>query len=172
MTQQNYLESGALMSDCGRYRYRLWRRWEGGEGIVSFIMLNPSTADGLEDDPTIKKCVGFARRWGFQGLEVANLYAWRATKPEEMRRADDPIGPDNNKALRKNLRRADLAVCAWGAKADICRAAWFCGLAHSMGVDLHALDTNADMSPRHPLFIAADSKPDPFDHLSPAGIAG
>lgn len=104
---------GALISECGLYRYRLWRRWGIGPH-ATWIMLNPSTADADLDDPTIRRCIGFARAWGFSAIEVVNLFALRATNPRELGRSADPIGPDNDRHLSEAGRAAELRIAAWG----------------------------------------------------------
>lgn len=113
----NYLEAGAVISDCGLYRYTLTRRWaESAERVatVVFCMLNPSTADGAQDDPTIRRCVSFAKAWGFAGLIVVNLFALRATRPSDLPKARDPIGPENN-FYTTAMIAGRTVVCAWGA---------------------------------------------------------
>ena len=108
--------SGAVFSLCERYRYKLWRVWDPARplGCVMFLMLNPSTATDAEDDPTIRRCIGYARSWGYGGLCVGNLFAYRATDPTELRRADHPVGPDNDRALRAMVAQCGLVVAAWG----------------------------------------------------------
>src|SRR6185369_17379869 len=100
----------AVISKCGKYRYSLRREWIGGAGTVCFIMLNPSTADASVDDPTIRRCIGFAQRWGYQILEVVNLYAYRATRPRDMFAAADPVGPENEYYLCKAALGAGLRI--------------------------------------------------------------
>ena len=95
-----FMKSDAVISDCGKYRYRLTRKWGYGRPC-GFIMLNPSTADALHDDPTIRRCVGFAKAWGCGALIVVNLFAVRATSPREMMRADDPVGPENKEHVQR-----------------------------------------------------------------------
>jgi hypothetical protein len=108
-------DSGAELSPCRRYRYRLWRRWSDGP-VVNFVMLNPSTADAEQDDPTVRRCVGFAKSWGAGGLVVTNLYALRSTDPKALWTADDPVGPENAFHLGSGALGADTVVCAWGAE--------------------------------------------------------
>ena len=87
------MERSANFSRCRRYRYALWRRWAPGDDYVLLVGLNPSTADHRRDDPTIRRCIGFARDWGYSGLCVANLFAFRATYPRDLFAADDPVAP-------------------------------------------------------------------------------
>lgn len=114
---------GAVLSDDGRYRYTLARELSlftpGSEGTVLFVMLNPSTADALLDDATIRRCIGFAKRWGFSRLTVGNLYALRATDPRELALADDPVGPDNDYWLGALAEAAEQVVYAWGGNAMV-----------------------------------------------------
>ncbi len=109
--------SGAVISDCGKYRYTLEREWMTGQGTCLFVMLNPSTADASEDDPTIRRCIGFAQRWGYQRLTVGNLFAYRATDPLGLREVplDVAIGPENDDHLCDLSHGASLIVAAWGA---------------------------------------------------------
>lgn len=117
--------SGASLSSDGRYRYELTRRWDNSTSTVTYVMLNPSTADASVDDPTIRRCIGFAQSHGFGGLRVLNLYAFRATQPKDMFRAIDPVGPENDTYLG-NLDTGSTVVAAWGAHArpDRVRQAW------------------------------------------------
>lgn len=154
---------GAHISDDGRYRYGLIRRWGDGTA-ATFVMLNPSTADGEQDDPTIRRCVGFARALGCDALLVVNLYAWRATKPEDLWTAEDPVGPENDYRLERHIRAAASAdrplVAAWGANAreDRVRA-----VIAMRGADrLTALGVTKDGAPRHPLYLPASARPTPW----------
>jgi len=148
------LTGGATFSRDRRYRYRLWRRWDRGRPVVAFVMLNPSTADARRDDPTIRRCVGFAQRWGYGGIEVVNLYAYRATDPRALRTVRDPVGPGNRRHMRRALRRAALVVLAWGANAHGDRLTGV-GQAHCLGL------TRAGQ-PRHPLYLRRDVRPEPY----------
>jgi len=105
------MRSGADISPCGKYRYELWRRWDKGPELV-WILLNPSKADAVEDDPTVRKCIGFSHRWGYAGIRVVNLFAYRATSPADLFAAEDPIGPENDKVIR--LRCKWDCIAAWG----------------------------------------------------------
>lgn len=152
----------AVISDCGHYRYRLERRWSDAPPLP-FVMLNPSTADAMEDDPTIRRCMGFARREGAGGIVVANLYAYRATKPEEMMRAAAPLGADNVEVLGNVAIEAVAAgqsiVCAWGAN---CKGESAIRIFKHAGARLVCLGKTKDGSPRHPLYVRADQPLEPF----------
>lgn len=114
---------GATLSEDRCYRYDLWRRWDDGP-LLAWIMLNPSTGDAEVDDATLRRCMGFARRDGYAGIVVRNLFAYRSTKPASLRLADDPVGPDNDTWLEQLAGdRFGVAqvVAAWGAGAGLQR---------------------------------------------------
>jgi len=153
---------GAFFSPGGTYRYRLWREWGDPERRVTFVMLNPSTATADRDDPTIRKCVTLATRWGFGALDVVNLFAWSATRPAGLvhaglRRA---VGPRNDDELRAGIERAARIVLAWGSHralrdAIVARAVAVRGVvfAHGEARDVGHLGCNEDGSPKHPLYL-------------------
>ena len=147
----------ARISDCGRYRYVLMRRWNEDGPMLPFLMLNPSTADALVDDPTIRRCIGFARREGFGAIHVLNLYAWRATKPADCFAAPDPVGPQNDAYLTMEFQAAVTGmhpvVAAWGAHARPDRVAAVRALAPA-ALDLRCLGVTKDGHPRHPLYVS------------------
>lgn len=163
----------ALLSPDGVYRYTLHRGW-GARGSASavFVMLNPSTADAHLDDPTIRRCVGFAKRLGCGGLKVVNLYAYRATSPDDMfaarRAGNDIIGPENDEILWATLYVAAHhdrpVVAAWGAEADQARVAEVVSMARAAGVEFQALGVTKHGAPRHPLYLRADSELTPWEH--------
>ena len=149
---------GATLSLDGVYRYRLSRCWGNGPK-ATFIMLNPSTADAMQDDPTIRRCIGFARAWGMGGLYVGNLFAYRATKPEAMLAAPDPVGPENRDHLEwlcyRAAKNGGVVVCAWGAhggymEQDKTFLGWMDGLA----IQPMCLGATKGGAPRHPLYVA------------------
>ena len=154
-----YTAKTAIVSACGRYRYLLTRHWGGGSALP-FVMLNPSTADADLDDPTIRRCVGFAVREGCGGVEIANLYAWRATKPEELWPIADPYGPDNDAALAGVARRAVAAgmpvVCAWGAYGG--RNNRPLVLMQQTGAVFLCLGRTEGGQPRHPLYVRRNQR--------------
>lgn len=153
-------DCGAEFSECGRYRYTLTRRWDAGAPAL-FIMLNPSTATATQDDPTIRRCIGYARDWGFAGLTVLNLYAYRATDPRELWKVDNPVGPGNDNYLVKHLKEAWLneapAIAAWGAHARPDRVAAVMRMPHTRR--LQALGTTKAGAPRHPLYMPKTAEP-------------
>lgn len=100
------------------YRYTLWRLWALERGLVQFIGLNPSTADETNDDPTIRRCIGFAKAWGYGGICMTNLFAFRATRPSDMTREREPVGPDNDGWLAETANVASLTVAAWGVRGS------------------------------------------------------
>lgn len=155
---------GAQLSPCGRYRYSLERRWGSGPAVL-FVMLNPSTADGLEDDPTIRRCVGFAQRWGAGSLHVTNLFAHRATKPEAVLRIPDVReleGPDYWTGMREVLATEGLdrrVVCAWGAHGShLGKGPQMLAHLRAQGFTPVALSRTKDGSPGHPLYLPASSE--------------
>lgn len=146
-----------------RYRYRLMYDWGGSRRRVAFIMLNPSTADEHVLDPTIRRCIGFAKRWGFEGIDVVNLFAWRSTDPSALAQVADPIGPDNDRAIRDTLRRSSLAVAAWGADTIAQdRSLVVECLAAGLRTPLFCLATTTHGHPRHPLYVAAAAALRPY----------
>ena len=107
-------KKGATISDCGKYRYWLTRIWNDSKLKILWIMLNPSTADENEDDPTIRRCIGFAKQWGYGGICVANLYAYRATDKTALSKVTDPVGQDNRWYIDEYYESNMLIVLAYG----------------------------------------------------------
>lgn len=170
------VEREAVLSPCERYRYTLTRRWGSGSAVV-FIMLNPSTADALEDDPTIRRCVGFAKRLGHDAIGVVNLFAWRATDPADLvaawRRGVDIVGPDNNylTAAALGVPHANVLapiIAAWGAGPSgvdtDTRAAQVLAIArtHHPERRLACLGYTKAGAPRHPLYLPANADLTPW----------
>lgn len=158
------IEKTADISSCGLYRYLLTRRWADGD-MLGFVMLNPSTADASIDDPTIRRCMGFARRENLSGIIVANIFGFRAIQPVQLLKAADPIGPGNDEAIRTVAKTAKLIVCAWGAG----RSGRFSyagrravGILKAEGAALVCLGRTTNREPRHPLYIRADQPLEPF----------
>ena len=107
------MKMSAKLSPCGTYRYELHRTWDSSLPCVLFICLNPSTADHTRDDHTSRVCINYATRWGYGGLVIANLFAYRSTDPQGLKNTPDPVGPENNRVLRKLCKKADMVICAW-----------------------------------------------------------
>lgn len=158
--------SGAVISDDEKYRYALWRRWREpsrhpffDNGLATFVMLNPSTADAMTDDPTVRRCKGFAESWGYEGMIVVNLFAYRATDPSELvpLSEQEAQGPDNYRWLENALSCTMTRVAAWGGKVPNGKAEYLLGLLQRW--DLRALKINKDGSPAHPLYLPKDLSP-------------
>jgi hypothetical protein len=153
------VHKSAILSPDGVYRYTLGRRWGDG-AYVNFVMLNPSKADATEDDPTIRRCVGFVRSWGHDALVVTNLYALRSTDPKALMMHPAPIGPENDAELEVRALCAGLVVCAWGAdRAVKGRAGRVVRLLRGKGVMLHHLGLTKAGHPGHPLFLRGTLTP-------------
>lgn len=153
------IETGALFSECLKWRYQLWRVW-GGEGpLVCFIGLNPSTADALQNDPTVRRCMGFARDFGGSGLLMCNAFAYRATLPQDMKRADEPIGRDNDKWLLDAARRSSLVIAAWGIHGEFQNRG---AAVRRLVPRLHHLGLTSGGYPKHPLYLSASIRPQSF----------
>jgi len=151
----------ARFDGTGRYRYELTRAWGDGP-LACWIMLNPSTADATRDDPTIRRCVAFSRDRGFGSLVVVNLFALRATRPGELASARDPVGPGNDGAISRAVRRSDEVVVAWGRHAALLSRGERL-LRMLAGTRLLALGVNRDATPRHPLYVRASTSFIRFD---------
>jgi hypothetical protein len=150
------IKKSAVISDCGKYRYQLTRTWDETKHVVTFIMLNPSTADADLDDATVRKCMGFAQRWNCGGIAVGNLFAFRETSPAVMKRAADPVGPDNWHHLETLCRLSDFVVCAWGTNGNFKRQdeKFYGKCAHAWGVTPQVLRiTPKTHMPEHPLYV-------------------
>lgn len=154
---QSYIRSDACISECGQYRYRLYRQWDESRPDVLFVMLNPSTADHRTDDRTITRCVGFARNWGYGGLLVGNLFALRSTDPAELYKSDDPTGPYNDAALQDMAAQVDVIVAAWGNYGAFQNRG--CEVLRMLPGKCHALQLNKSGHPAHPLRLRSDLKP-------------
>lgn len=152
----------AILSDCGRYRYSLTRQWGAGPRVC-WLMLNPSTADAEKDDPTIRKCVGFSKAWGYGSLVVVNLFAWRSTDPRALRAAEDPVGPENDGAIERAAGTSVRVIAAWGAhlrgSGRYARGAHVRALVARRGVPVYHLGFTADGDPRHPLMLPYRTAP-------------
>jgi len=151
----------ARISPCSKYRYRLTREWGDGESIT-FVMLNPSTADSNIDDPTIRRCMAFARREGAMGIAVVNLFALRSTDPRKLEGHDNPYGPDNFGALGEVLAGGRI-ICAWGAhQIAVNPGLAFRSRAKMLRTPLWCLGRTREGHPRHPLYVRSSQPLEPF----------
>jgi len=155
----NDMKREAEISECGQYRYSLSRIWDESKPTVLFIMLNPSTADATRDDPTIRRCIDFAQRWNYGGLVVGNLFAFRATKPQEMKMSKSPIGLRNDETLLRLAKESALVVAAWGKDGKHHQRDMKVRL---MIPHLHYLKLTNKGQPYHPLYLPATLVPIPF----------
>lgn len=152
--------STAVYSDCERYRYALTRTWDPAGRRVMFVMLNPSKATEVQNDPTVERCERRARALGFGAVQVTNIFAWRETDPHTMRRAAEPIGPDNDAAITDGAAWADQIFAAWGTHgAHLNRGAAVAALLRATGKPLYTLGLSKYGHPKHPLYISYRQQP-------------
>ena len=160
--QKGDASSEAVYSDCERYRYSLTRVWRCEGPRVLFVMLNPSTATEIQNDPTVERCERRARSLGFGGFAVANIFAFRATDPKVMRAAIDPIGPGNDVALLDLAQTAQI-ICAWGTHGEhLDRGHRVEMMLRQTGCALNHLGLTQSGAPKHPLYIGYDQQPQPW----------
>jgi hypothetical protein len=175
-------ERAHQFSPCRKYRYTLWREWHKDtlnlsaddeartiHQFVQFIGLNPSTADEVQDDPTVRRCIQFAKDWGYGAMCMTNIFAFRATDPTNMKAEVSPVAEldlrhlqnENDTWLQRISRSAGLIICAWGRHGNHLKR-------HERVLDLlsdrklHCLSVNADGTPAHPLYLPSILKPIPF----------
>lgn len=152
--------STALYSDCERYRFALTRTWDPDGKRVLFVMLNPSKATEVQNDPTVERCERRARALGFGAFQVTNIFAWRETDPHKMRKAADPVGPENDAILRNGAKWADTIIAAWGTHgAHLGRGPATEALLRGTGKPLHHLGLSKAGHPKHPLYISYGQQP-------------
>jgi hypothetical protein len=158
-----HIGSTARFSLDGRYRYELTRRWARGP-VACWVMLNPSTADAVTDDATIRRCTRFTRDWGLSGMVVVNLFAYRTVSPAELKREVAPIGPLNDEAIHDAAVRARVVIAAWGAHGSFMDRAnnVHDALNSFLLAPLTCLGMTMDGSPRHPLRLPASLRPEPY----------
>jgi len=151
--------SSAVFSECRTWRYALTRIWSYGKPMVAFIGLNPSTADEVKNDPTVRRCIGFAKLWGFGGMHMLNAFAFRATDPKDLKAATDPVGPDNDKWLKKIAKKVEFTIACWGNHGEF----------KNRGREVAALipklrcfRVTKERHPIHPLYLKRDLVHQPF----------
>lgn len=155
------LEDSAIFSPCRKWRYTLHRYWGDGPCVV-FLMFNPSTADESTNDATIRRCIGFAKRWEYGRLIILNLFSIRSTDPRGVIKDEDPIGPDNDHWILESLRDAEELILAWGCNQHMSsptlkiRPKTVIDNIKSTypSMPLKCLGTRKDGSPRHPLMLS------------------
>jgi len=161
--QKEETKSIAVYSDCEQYRYSLTRTWDSDADRVLFVMLNPSTATELQNDPTVERCERRARALGYGAFQVCNIFAYRATDPRDMRAQDDPTGPANDAAILKAAKWANDIVCAWGTHGEhLNRGPEVAKLLRRKKLPLTHLGLSKAGHPKHPLYISYSVQPEPW----------
>ena len=159
MKRRKFSKSGAVFSDCRKYRYALWRMWNEHMPIAMIIGLNPSTADQTRNAPTITRCINFSRSWGYGGVCVTNLCGFRATAPTELKAHHDPIGKENDAWVHEMAKGVAITVAAWGNHGKFLnRSDKFLTTLDQ----LHCIQMNKSGEPAHPLYLKAGLKPVPM----------
>jgi hypothetical protein len=157
--------STAVYSDCEKYRYSLTREWDTTGKRVLFVMLNPSTATEVQNDPTVERCERRARALGYGAFRVTNIFAWRATDPRDMKRATDPTGPENDATLVDGAAWADHIIAAWGAHGDhMARGFAVAEQLAALQVPLFHLGLTKAGHPKHPLYLPYLTQPEKWEH--------
>lgn len=153
-------EATATFSEDRVHRFLLTRTWDEVLPRVNFVMLNPSTADAFQLDPTNRRCVGFAREWGFGGVVTTNIFAFRSTDPKGLRTATDPIGAENDAFIVDAAQSCDVVIAAWGTHGALGgRGDEVRELLRGAGVPLSVLRVTAGGHPSHPLYLPAALRP-------------
>ena len=153
----NDLFKHAILSPCAKYRYALYRQWDKTLPSVMFLMLNPSTADARKDDPTIRKCMAYAKDWGYGGIVVGNIYAFRSKDPKDLLHCNDPIGPLNDSYLYELTNKYPMVICAWGNNLENPKR-----IKHLIGRGVrmtHCLELTKSGQPKHPLYLRGNLRP-------------
>lgn len=152
--------SWALYSPCETYRYALTRTWDEGGRRLTFVMLNPSTASEVKNDPTVERCERRARTLGYGAFRVTNIFAYRATDPRDLKAAAEPVGAGNDTALREGVDWADTVIAAWGAHgAHLGRGMEVRDLLRDTEAELFHLGLTMGGHPRHPLYVSYAQRP-------------
>ena len=152
--------AGAVFSACRRWRYLLWRRWDAKKPVANFLMLNPSTADEFQLDPSCTRARNYAGRWGFGGVLITNIFAWRSTDPSALKLVENPVGRGNDRAILKAAREAKIVVCAWGNHGlHRGRAGHVVALLGKQKIALNFLKMNDCGEPAHPLYLPGSLNP-------------
>ena len=147
------MNSNAVFSEDYAYRYVLWRIWDESKPKINFIGLNPSTADEIKDDATMRRCKRFAIEWGYGGFYMTNLFAFKATYPEDLKRAKDPVGRDNLKWILDIKNLCDVSVFVWGVNGNYLNQD---KVVLDLISDGFCIDISKDGYPKHPLYLKAN----------------
>lgn len=155
-----FIDRGALFSGCRQYRYALWRTWDERAPRALFIMLNPSTADEVANDPTVERCERRAVAMGMGSVWVVNLFALRSTDPEALYSHPEPIGAENDQTIMDAARNASVVICAWGKHGHFMkRGEAVAEMLKAAGITSHFLELNKDGTPKHPLYVGYAKQP-------------
>ena len=155
----NFEGSDAVFSNCRKYRYALWRRWDLEGPLILFIGLNPSTADEVKNDPTIRRCIGFAKDWGFGGVLIANLFAFRSTSPTKMKDQLEPIGKENDRWIGLLAEGSEMVIAAWGNHGAFLNR--FQQIQKRLP-EMKCMGLTSQNQPRHPLYLRRDTIPQDY----------
>lgn len=145
-----------IFSPCREYRYTLYREWDEGNRIVAFIGLNPSTADEIKNDPTVTRCINYAKKWGYSGMYMMNIFAYRATDPRVMKAHSEPIGSENDHYLSLVAKEAKIVIAAWGTHGKHLKRGQ---AVKNLIPGLHCLRVTKDGHPSHPLYLPGNLVP-------------
>jgi len=150
------LDYGAKFSKCRKYRYTLWRMWDLGKPKVMFIGLNPSTADEINNDPTVTRCINYSKSWGYGGMYMMNIFSFRTTYPSELIKCKNPIGIDNDQWIKRISKEVDKCIGAWGNYGNL-----FNRSEDILKIvpNLYCLKINGTGEPAHPLYLKSTLKP-------------
>lgn len=155
----------ASFSRCGNYRYSLKREWDIETKKLTFVGLNPSTADANTNDPTIRRCIGLTKQWGYGGFEIVNLFAYRTPTPQMLKKARDPVGPRNSYYLRRALRDSSMVVLIWGNHGSMFDQDEAM-LKRLEGQQCYCVGQTTCGAPRHPLYVKNGTKLQVFNQIS------
>ena len=153
------MEKNAVIDPTGLYRYSLSREWDADGSRIVFVMLNPSRADGNIDDPTIRRCLGFAQTWGYGSLEVVNLFAYRTSHPNVLRHVTDPVGPDNDLYLKEAVDLAHMIILAWGNGGSLEKRSQKVIKYLNNRKNIYCLGITKTGQPLHPLYVKKYTQP-------------
>lgn len=154
------INNECVFSPDRKYRYTLWRVWEPNKQYCMFIGLNPSKADEIVNDNTVRRCINYSKDWGYGALCMTNIFAWRETKAELMLLEKEPIGKENNKYLLECAKNAGIVIAAWGNHGKHLNRGNY---VKSMIPNLHCLKISNEGNPWHPLYLKKDLKPIKYD---------